>query len=69
MDKQKFQIYYGVILTLVGFAVFYRIPDAMVKIQTIDFFSGKELAVKVCIALLGVALIVAGVQKIYKFFK
>ena len=66
MDKKKFGFFYGFVLTAVGLGVFYRIPQVMPQIATIEFFSQKMMVVKSCFYLLGVFLVAAGVIRIYK---
>ena len=43
MDKKKFHFYYGIILLIVGIGVYYRIPQVMPQIETIEFFRQKSL--------------------------
>ncbi len=69
MDKKKINFYYGIVITLVGIAVFYRIPQVMPKIKTIEFLVQKLVAVKACLYILGTMLIMAGSIRIYKNYK
>ncbi len=69
MDKKKINFYYGIVITLVGIAVFYRIPQVMPKIETIEFLSQKLVVVKACFYILGALLILAGSIRIYKNYK
>ncbi len=69
MDKKNFQFYYGLVITVVGFGVFYRIPQVIQRIEPIDFFSKKILVVKFCLYVLGAMLVIAGSMRIYKNFK
>jgi hypothetical protein len=66
MDKKKFRFYYGIVLIAVGLGVFYRIPQVMPQIETIEFFRQKLLVVKLCFYILGVFLILAGGIRIYR---
>lgn len=66
MDKKKFRFYYGIVLIAVGLGVFYRIPQVMPQIETIEFFRQKLVLVKVCFYILGLFLIVAGSIRIYR---
>lgn len=66
MDKKKFHFYYGIVLIAVGLGVFYRIPQVMPQIETIEFFRQKLLLVKLCFYILGVFLILAGGIRIYR---
>ncbi len=69
MDKKKINFYYGIVITLVGIAVFYRIPQVMPKIETIEFLSQKLIVVKACFYILGALLILAGSIRIFKNYK
>ena len=69
MDKKKFHFYYGIVLLAVGFGVFYRIPQVMPHVETIEFFRQKLGVVKASFYILGAMVIMAGVIKIYKNFK
>ncbi len=66
MDKKKFRFYYGIVLIAVGLGVFYRIPQVMPQIETIEFFRQKLFLVKLCFYILGVFLILAGSIRIYR---
>ena len=68
MDKQKAAFYYGILLVAVGIGVFFKIPQAMVQVETIEFFRSKLLVVKSCFYFLGISLVVAGGIRIYKNF-
>ena len=69
MDKKKINFYYGIVITIVGIAVFYRIPQVMPKIETIEFLSQKLVVVKACFYILGALLILAGSIRIFKNYK
>ncbi len=69
MDKKKFRFYYGIILIAVGVGVFYRIPQVVPRIETIEFLRQKIGIVKACSYLLGAFLIIAGGIRIYKNYK
>ena len=69
MDKRKINFYYGIVLTLVGIAVFYRIPQVMPKIETIEFLAQKLFIVKASFYTLGSLLILAGSIRIFKNYK
>lgn len=66
MDKKKIRFYYGIILIAVGLGVFYRIPQVMPQIESIEFFKQKIVIVKLCFYILGVFLVWAGFIRIYK---
>ena len=69
MDKKKFRFYYGIILIAVGLGVFYRIPQVILQVETIEFFRQKIDLVKFCFYILGGLLILAGGIRIYKNYK
>jgi len=69
MDKKNFGFYYGIILIAVGLAVFYRIPQVMLQVETIEFFSRKLFFVRASFYILGGLLILAGGIRIYRNYK
>lgn len=69
MDKKKINFYYGIVIILVGIAVFFRIPQVMPKIETIEFLARKIVLVKASLYILGSLLILAGSVRIYKNYK
>ncbi|NOX34058.1 MAG: hypothetical protein GXP56_10030 [Deltaproteobacteria bacterium] len=69
MDKKNLGFYYGIILVAVGLGVFYRIPEVMPKVETIEFFSHKLFLVRSSFYILGGLLVLAGGIRIYKNYK
>jgi len=69
MDKKRIHIIWGTILVMAGIGVFYRIPQVMPKIQTIESFAGILPVIKFCFYFLGVLLIFGGGKKIYENYK
>lgn len=69
MDKQKFTFYYGIILIIVGIAVFIRVPQVIPQIETIEFFKNKIGIVKFCFYFLGFLLVLAGGIRVVKTHK
>jgi len=69
MGKKNFRFYYGIILIAVGLGVFYRIPQVILQVETIEFFRQKIFLVKFCFYILGGLLILAGGIRIYKNYK
>ncbi|MBC2704315.1 hypothetical protein [Desulfobacula sp.] len=69
MDKKNFGFYYGIILAAVGLGVFYRIPQVMLQVETIEFFRQKLFLLRLCFYVLGGLLILAGGIRIYKNYK
>ena len=52
MDKKKINFYYGVVIVVVGLSVFYRIPQVMPRVATIEFLAQKLFIVKACFYIL-----------------
>lgn len=69
MGKKNINFYYGIVIIVVGLAVFYRIPQVMPRVATIEFFAQKLFIVKACFYILGGLLVLAGSIKIYKNYK
>jgi Na+/H+-dicarboxylate symporter len=71
MDKNKIvtKIVWGVILTLAGIGVFFRIPQVMPKIEKIEYFSSFMYYIRFCFYLLGILLIWGGVKRIYENYR
>lgn len=67
--KPVFQVIYGIVLTLVGIGVFYRIPQVMPRIERIQQFSSMMGFVRFSFYLLGLLLIGGGLKKIYQNYK
>ena len=71
MDKQKalMQMCWGIILTLAGIAVFFRIPQVMPKIAQIEQFSSVLFFIRFCFYLFGALLIGGGIKKIIRQYQ
>jgi Na+/H+-dicarboxylate symporter len=71
MDKNKIvtKIVWGVILTLAGIGVFFRIPQVMPKIEKIKYFSSFMYYIRFCFYLLGVLLVWGGVKRIFENYR
>jgi Na+/H+-dicarboxylate symporter len=71
MDKNKIvtKIVWGVILTLAGIGVFFRIPQVMPKIEKIEYFSSFMYYIRFCFYLLGILLIWGGAKRIYENYR
>ena len=71
MDKNKIvtKIVWGVILTLAGIGVFFRIPQVMPKIEQIEYFSKFMYYIRFCFYLLGVLLVWGGVKRIVENYR
>ena len=71
MDKNKihFQLIWGILLLLAGVGVFFRIPQVMPQIKTIETFASIIGFIYFCFYLLGFLLVLGGAKKIYANFK
>ena len=71
MEKNKihFQLIWGILLLLAGIGVFFRIPQVMPQIQTIETFASIIGFIYFCFYLLGFLLILGGAKKIYANYK
>ena len=71
VDKNKiyFQIVWGILLVLAGVGVFFRIPQVMPKVKTIEYFASVIGFVYFCFYLLGFLLILGGARKTYANYK
>jgi hypothetical protein len=71
MDKNKIhiQIVWGILLVLAGVGVFFRIPQVIPKIKTIEHFASGIGFVYFCFYLLGFLLILGGARKIFANYK
>ena len=70
-DKNKiyFQLIWGILLLIAGIGVFFRIPQVMPQIKTIESFASIIGFIYFCFYLLGVLLMVGGARKIHANLK
>jgi len=71
MEKNKihFQLIWGILLLLAGVGVFFRIPQVMPQIKSIETFASIIGFVYFCFYMLGFLLILGGAKKIYANLK
>jgi len=69
MDKRTFTFYYGLVLIAVGIGVFFRIPEVVTQVETIEFFKNKIGIVTFCFYFLGFLLVLAGAIRVFKNYK
>ncbi len=71
MEKNKihFQLVWGILLLLAGVGVFFRIPQVMPQIKTIESFYSIIGFIYFCFYMLGFLLILGGSKKIYANLK
>jgi len=67
MDKNKIhlQLVWGALLLLMGIAFFFQIPQAMLRIKSIESSSLEIGFIYFCLYLIDLGLVVGGVKKIY----
>ncbi len=71
MDKKKdnFQLIWGILLLLAGIGVFYRIPQVMPKITSIELFKNVAIFIRISFYIIGIILAGGGIKKISSYFK
>jgi len=68
-NKKNVKIIWGVMLVLAGIGVFYRIPQVMPRIESLEQFSSVMFFIRFCFYLLGILLIGGGSKKIYDSYQ
>lgn len=63
------QMIWGVALVLAGLGVFYRIPQVLPQIATIEYFAGALWIIRLCFYLMGIILIGGGAKKIIRYYR
>ena len=71
MDKKKiyYQLVWGVLLILMGIAFFFQIPQAMLRIRSIESTSLEIGFIYLCLYLIDLGLVVGGVKKVYTHYR
>ncbi len=71
MDKNKIhlQLVWGALLVLMGIAFFFQIPQAMLRIKSIESSSLEIGFIYFCLYLIDLGLVVGGVKKIYANYR
>ena len=66
MTKEKilFHIVWGILLVVMGIALFFRIPQVMPRIEQIEYFSPVIWFIRFSFYLIGILLIGGGIKKI-----
>lgn len=67
--QSNLQFVYGIALVLAGMGVFYRIPQVMPKIESIQQFASTAWFIRFCFYVMGIILIGGGIKKILGHFK
>lgn len=68
-NNLNFQFVWGIVLFLAGVGVFFRIPQVMPQIKTIQQFNEVSGFIYFCFYLLGVLLIIGGITKLFTTYK
>lgn len=63
--RNMVQLIWGAALVLAGVGVFYRIPQVMPRIATIEQFAAIQIFIRFCFYFMGVLLIGGGAKKIH----
>lgn len=63
------QLIWGIALVLAGLGVFYRTPQVLPQIATIDYFAGALWIIRLCFYLMGIILIGGGAKKIIRHYR
>jgi multisubunit Na+/H+ antiporter MnhG subunit len=68
-SKKKTQLVWGAALTLMGIAVFFRIPQVMPKLVEMGQSESTILFIRICFYILGILLVVGGMKKVMNHIK
>ena len=68
-NKSKYQLVWGILLTLMGIALLFRIPQVIPQIKQIEFYEPVRYFVYFCLYLIAIVLIVQGGKKIFDNYK
>lgn len=64
-NRNAGQLIWGGALVLMGLALFFRIPQLMPRIESIEPFSSVSVFIRFCLYFIGIFLIVGGAKKIH----
>lgn len=68
-SKKKTQLIWGAALTLMGIAVFFRIPQVMPKLIEMGQSESTILFIRICFYILGILLVGGGIKKVMNHMK
>jgi len=68
-NKSKFQLIWGCLLTFMGIAFLFRIPQIIPQIKQIEFYGPIRYFIYFCLYLIAIILIAQGVKKIFDHYK
>ncbi len=64
-SKAKYQLIWGILLTLMGLSLFFQVPQVMERIVQIEYYASIKWFIRIIIYLIAVMLIGGGAKKIY----
>jgi hypothetical protein len=64
-SKAKYQLIWGILLTLMGLSLFFQVPQVMERIVQIEYYASIKWLIRIIIYLIAVMLIGGGAKKIY----
>lgn len=67
-ENKTFQLVWGIALILMGFGVFYRLPQVWPDIEKTEIFSSILPFIRFCFYVMAIILIGGGSKKIYENF-
>ena len=68
-SKAKYQLIWGILLTLMGLSLFIQVPQVMERIAQIEYYASISWFIRIIIYLIAVMLIGGGAKKIFDNFK
>ncbi|MFW5957886.1 MAG: hypothetical protein ACOCQ0_01900 [Desulfosalsimonas sp.] len=63
------QFIWGLALTLMGLAFFFRIPWIMERVAEMNYLASAQIFLRFAFYLIAVILVSGGIQKIYRFIQ
>ena len=54
---------------MMGLAFFFRIPEIMTKVETIEYFSSVQFFLRIGFYLMAVILVGGGLKKLYRYWQ
>jgi hypothetical protein len=64
-SKAKYQLIWGILLTVMGLSLFFQVPQVMERIVQIEYYASIKWFIRIIIYLIAVMLIGGGAKKIY----
>lgn len=67
-EKRKVQLIWGGALLVAGFGVFYRIPQVMPQIESIEYFKSSIVIIRIFFYIMGAMLVYGGGRKLFMYY-